>query len=111
MNPKPKQKPIRLSKPKLHKLMHDAWERDGGRCLITWVSVPENTPSHHIVPVGRGGSDVIENLATIEPLDIHNMIHHGDPEKVVDMILANYSSREIIQYFLLGLVSHKTKTI
>lgn len=35
---------------------------------------PFNLQAHHIVPLGRGGSDILENLATVSA-HIHDLIH------------------------------------
>ena len=62
-NPKPK-KPIRLKGGKMKALQRQVLERDNFTCLLCGAHT-QDAP-HHIIYRSNGGSDVIENLASID---------------------------------------------
>lgn len=66
-----KQKPIRLKGKKLQELKQACIERDK---VCLYSGSPYNLQAHHVVFLSRGGSDTIENLATVTA-EVHDMIH------------------------------------
>jgi 5-methylcytosine-specific restriction endonuclease McrA len=106
MTPQPKKEIIRLTPAKMKKLQAEVLERDNFTCLITGMRT--ESPPHHIVYRSQGGSDIKENLATLHEM-CHNEIHHGSLEKMTKVIKTYFSDKDIIEYFLLGLVAEREK--
>ena len=69
--PRFKEKPIRLKGSKLKKLKESCIKRDK---VCLYSGSPFNLQVHHIIPLGRGGSDTMKNLATVNA-EIHDKIH------------------------------------
>jgi hypothetical protein len=95
----PKTEIIRLSPKKLKQLQQEVLIRDDFKCLC--CGYPVNSPPHHILPTGRGGSDVAENMATIcnetdclafndIRMSCHHAEHHADPRVVVERMREMY---------------------
>ena len=58
----PKNKPIRLKGKAYKKLQVEVLERDRFMCMCGKYT---ESPPHHIIPRGRGGSDTADNLITL----------------------------------------------
>lgn len=97
MTPIPKHKRLKLSPAKYKKLEAEVHERDGGRCLCCGRNADEKP--HHIVYRSDMGSDVSENLASIDR-DCHHHIHHGDMYEVVLRMCDNYGPKRVIMAVL-----------
>ena len=97
INPQPKHKRIKLSNKKLRKLYDKVKERDNHRCIISGVHTDDDP--HHIVYRSQGGSDVAENLATLDWDYAHYYIHHGNDNglnHVIDMIERRYGDKALL---------------
>jgi len=66
-----KEKPTRLKGIALKRLKEACIARD---MICLYSGIPYNLQIHHIVPLGRGGSDIIENLVTVTA-EVHARIH------------------------------------
>lgn len=74
--------------PTMGDLRAAAYEREGGRCFVTGLTLdPERFELHHRQPGGMGGRrgrDVLSNLIALRP-EVHNLgggagpSVHGDP--------------------------------
>jgi hypothetical protein len=80
-------------------------ERDGGKCLLSGEDVPFGTIPHHIDYKSSGGSDVIENLATLGTP--HYDIHHGDMHDAIQKAIDYHGSKQVVQFILLGILARK----
>ena len=69
----PKIKPFRLKGKAYKNLQLKVLDRDGFTCKICGIYT--EAPPHHILPRGRGGSDVKENLITL-CVDCHYKKHN-----------------------------------
>ena len=104
MTPQPKSNTVRLTPSKYKKLKDYIKEREGGCCIVT--GKPTDDKPHHIVYTSQGGSDVKENLCLVDWFDFHFHVHN-DPRKAIEIIGNYYSDKQIIKYFLLGLVGER----
>lgn len=78
-NPQPKQKAIRIKNTEKYQAFQtEVLERDNYTCRISGVGLSREVPPppHHLLPRGRGGSDVLENAISVS-LKIHEDIEHG----------------------------------
>lgn len=103
-NPQPKIKAIRLKGKPKKRLQEEVLLRDAYQCQTCGEAT--HAPPHHVVAVGQGGSDIAGNMVA-ECNVCHYDIHHRSATYVLTRIEHHYGVKNILKYFLLGVVSEK----
>ena len=91
MNPYPKHITIKATKTQWKKIVQEAFNRDGW-CMQCDSVKREYFVPHHIIPVGRGRLDIVENVLTLCS-DCHAKLHNGELDVSVNDLIEEYVVR------------------
>ena len=97
----PKTKQVTLTGKAKKDLQQAVLIRDSYQCLICGEAT--DAPPHHIEYRSSGGSDEMDNLATVCS-DCHYNVHHGEIGMVLDSAEGFYGIKNVLKYFLKGVL-------